>query len=232
MSHDVPAYRQRAYDLLTGRGLEIGALHKPSPVPPTARVEYFDAMDRATAQRLFPEIPAADIVEVQHLGELDRGGLRQFADGTFDFVIISHVIEHVANPLKVTAEVFRILRPGGLALIAIPDKHYTYDRGRALTPLAHLWADYENDVTENDDEHYLDFLRHVGAHVFAEPPENLPGHIITVRRRREHAHVWDSASCRAMLDDCLPRLGITADCRLESMGAENEFEYFGVWQKR
>ena len=147
-------------------------------------------------------------------------------------MIASHVIEHVANPINVVRELFRLLRSGGLAVIAIPDKEYTYDRQRAVTPFEHLWADYENGITENDDEHYLDFLRSAGPHVFDEPPEHLPGHIARVRERREHAHVWTSDSFRAMLDTCLPRLGINATCRLESLGHHNHLEYFGLWEKQ
>ncbi len=224
-------YRLRAYALLAGRGLEIGALDKPSPLPPVAQVEYFDALSATEAQRLFPELNPVDLVPVQHLGELDRDGLAAFADNEFNFVILSHVIEHVANPIKVLREVFRIVRPGGHVLIAVPDKRYTYDRPRGLTSFDHLWADYENGVTESDDEHYLDFLRHVGPHVFDEPAEYLPGHIVTVRRRREHVHVWDSASWRAMFDEALRRLRITATCAAESTGDENHFEYFGAWRK-
>ncbi|WP_221029449.1 methyltransferase domain-containing protein [Actomonas aquatica] len=232
MSFLTAPYRRSAYAMLSGRGLEIGALNKPSPVPPAAQVEYFDAMTAEDARQLFPEIGDDAFVSVDHLGELDHDGLAQFEDQTFEFVILSHVIEHVANPIRVLAECFRILRPNGLLLIAVPDKRYTYDRDRALTTFDHLWADYENGVTENDDEHYLDFLRHVGPHVFDEPAEYLPGHIVTVRRRREHAHVWDSGSWRAMFDQATARLGITASCEVESPGSENHFEYFGAWRKR
>lgn len=116
-------------------------------------------------------------------------------------------------------------------MLAIPDKDYTFDRSRSLTTFDHLWDDFRRDVRENSDEHYLDFLRAAGPHVFEEPAENLPGHLAWVRRRREHAHVWDSASFRAFLDASFSRLGIGATLFFESRGAENQIEYFSVWEK-
>ena len=216
--------------MLKGTGLEIGALHEPAKLPPDCRVEYFDVSSAAESARRFPEIDASRLVAVDHLGDLDQDGLAKFAANRFDFVILSHVLEHVANPIKVIAEVFRITRAGGIVVIAIPDKDYTFDRPRALTTYEHLWDDYVRDVRENPDEHYMDFLRFVGPHVFAESPQNLPGHLQWVRGRREHVHVWNSATCGTFLRESLNRLNINARLRHESTGAENGHEYFTVWE--
>ena len=222
-------HRQSGYALLQGAGLEIGALHEAAKLPAGCSVEYFDVVSAADAARLFPEIDASRLVTVQHVGDLDADGLAGFPDARFDFVIMNHVLEHVANPLKSVREVFRITRHAGYVVLAVPDKDYTFDRPRALTTFEHLWSDYENDVRENSDEHYLDFLRHVGPHVFDEPAGNLPGHLQWVRRRREHAHVWNSATFRAFLDEGFTRLGIHAQLRFESVGSENHLEYFSIW---
>lgn len=40
-----------------------------------------------------------------------------FDDGTFDFVVNSNMIHHVASPLKFFAEMHRILKPGGSLII-------------------------------------------------------------------------------------------------------------------
>jgi SAM-dependent methyltransferase len=40
-----------------------------------------------------------------------------FADGAFDFVLVSNAIHHLAHPTAFFAEAHRILRPGGLVLI-------------------------------------------------------------------------------------------------------------------
>jgi len=225
------AHRQVGCARLKGTGLEIGARHEPTELPDRCTVAYFDVIDTATAKQLFPEIDPARLMPVDFVGDIDQDGLNLFRDGQFDFVIINHVLEHIANPIKALRDVFRIVRTGGNVVMAIPDKDYTFDRPRALTSLEHLWEDFSNDVRENSDEHYLDFLQAAGAHVFKEPPESLPGHIEWVRRRREHAHVWDSASFRTFLDASFSRLGIEVSLCFESMGAENQIEYFSIWEK-
>lgn len=224
-------HRDAAYADLTGRGLEIGAFHEPAQMPSTVSVEYFDAMDATRAAELFPEIPAETFVTVDHIGDIDHDGLAQFADATFDFVICNHVIEHVANPIKLVRALFRITRPGGTVILSAPDKDYTYDKTRPLTTFDHLWSDFENNVTENDDEHYMDFFRGAAMHVIEGDPVHLPHHIKRVRERREHAHVWDSNSFRAFVTETLRRLELSEDRRTEHLGAANGLEYFGVWQK-
>lgn len=218
--------------MLAGHGLEIGAMHNPTLLPEGCRVDYFDVATRAEAMALFPEVPPESFkIDPQYLGDLDADGLAQIGDGVFDFVILNHVIEHVANPIKVVGELFRIVRKGGHVVISCPDKRYTFDRKRGLTPFEHLLEEYEAGVKEVTDEHYLDFLAGVHPAVMASPPEVLARHVQNVRQRREHAHVWDSASFRSFLDRSFALLGIEATCVYEVTGEINEFEYFSVWRR-
>lgn len=52
-----------------------------------------------------------------------------FADNTFDLLISVDVMEHVGRPQRMTEEISRVLRPGGLAFITFPQVHFpwTYD---------------------------------------------------------------------------------------------------------
>ena len=43
-----------------------------------------------------------------------------FANGSFDVIICIHVLEHIPNDAKAISELYRILRPGGWALISVP----------------------------------------------------------------------------------------------------------------
>jgi SAM-dependent methyltransferase len=43
-----------------------------------------------------------------------------YADASFDMVYCSHVLEHVPDDIKALRELFRVLVPGGLAVIMIP----------------------------------------------------------------------------------------------------------------
>jgi SAM-dependent methyltransferase len=41
-------------------------------------------------------------------------------DGTFDYIICHRVIEHVVDDRKAMRELYRILKPGGIAIISVP----------------------------------------------------------------------------------------------------------------
>lgn len=51
-----------------------------------------------------------------------------FADDDFDVVLCSHVLEHVPDDIRATRELRRVTRPGGLAVVMVPQEH-----GRAET---------------------------------------------------------------------------------------------------
>jgi SAM-dependent methyltransferase len=225
-------HRLPGISLLRGSGLEIGALHQPFPLPPGAAVRYVDAITPEYAREFFPEIDPSLFVALDRIVELDREGLGYLPDRSLDFVIMSHVIEHLANPTKAVQEAFRVLAPGGRLLIAVPDRDFTFDRHRLPTSFEHLWDDYEKGVTENSDHHYIDFLKSAAPHVFLEPEEKIIGHIRYSRLRREHAHVWTSRSFREFMVKILDLLGYKAEPLYESSATENQFEYFGVWERR
>jgi SAM-dependent methyltransferase len=43
-----------------------------------------------------------------------------YEDGTFDFVLCSHVLEHVDDPVRATAEIKRVLKPDSIAMLMAP----------------------------------------------------------------------------------------------------------------
>lgn len=232
LSAAVTEARQRGFALLAGNGIEVGALHEPAAVPAAERITYVDAISRDQAKALFAEVDPALFVDPAVIIDLDRDGLRPFPDDSLDFIVMCHVLEHLANPIQTIAEVFRVLRPQGRAAIAIPDKRYTFDRPRAITPFDHVWTDYLHAVEESSDEHYLDFLAATTDFITKLSPAEQAEHIARAKARREHSHVWDSDAFRELLLLALPLTGRRAIPRFESLGEGNQFEYFGVWEKR
>ena len=55
-------------------------------------------------------------------GNIEEG--LPFADGSFDKVIFSEVLEHLENDEKALAEVFRVVKPGGVVGLTVPNKNY------------------------------------------------------------------------------------------------------------
>jgi 2-polyprenyl-3-methyl-5-hydroxy-6-metoxy-1,4-benzoquinol methylase len=229
MSHLI--HRRAGYDLLIGHGLEIGAFHQPAIIPAHCTIEYCDAQSKEEAIKLFPELNINDLVDVHYICDLDKEGLSLFESERFDFVIFNHVIEHVANPIKVVSELFRIIKPGGHVVISAPDKNFTFDRHRALTSFTHLKEEYEKNVTVVTEEHYIDFLRGIRPEFFNLSPDKLQERINHVRNRREHAHVWDSQSFNEFMLNALKLLQIKTTRLFINVGENNQFEYFSVWQK-
>lgn len=58
----------------------------------------------------------------RHLRDVHRADLSQLevADGSFDFVMANHVIEHVPDHVRALAEIRRVLRSGGFAILQVP----------------------------------------------------------------------------------------------------------------
>lgn len=88
----------------------------------------------------------------------EAGDLSSIQDGTYDFVLASHVLEHLANPLRGLQEWRRVLRPGGAMLVIVPDRRGTFDHRRTPTSFEHLEADFRKNTTEQDLTHLDEIL--------------------------------------------------------------------------
>jgi SAM-dependent methyltransferase len=181
---------------LLGAGIELGPGHAPLDLPfGGVEVTYVDRWDPVENRELFPELgPDAGFPQPGIVANLDVEKLGAIASESQDFVIASHILEHLADPLGQLADIHRVLRIGGVALILLPDRRFTFDFGRAPTSLQHLIDDHRSGTTTVSDEHVEDFIRNT------EPWQegwDLPAHrdekeqyFDFHRRRSIHAHCW------------------------------------------
>ncbi len=65
-----------------------------------------------------------------------------FCDGVLDFVLASHVIEHMPDTIAALGEWDRVLRPGGICFLIVPHRDRTQDRQRPCTELLHHLGDH------------------------------------------------------------------------------------------
>jgi SAM-dependent methyltransferase len=115
--------------------------------------------------------------------------------GAYDFVLSSHVLEHVANPILAISEWMRVLADDGTLVLLLPDKKYTFDHRRPVTTMEHLIADFEAGVTEEDLTHLPEIL---ALHDLKRDPEAGDSETFKGRSMRNvenrclHHHVFDA----------------------------------------
>ena len=84
--------------------------------------------------------------------------LSAIADNSYDFILSCHSLEHVANPVKAVEEWRRVLKPGGLFVLVLPDKRNTFDFKRPYTTMQHLLEDYAAKMREDDQTHVEEMI--------------------------------------------------------------------------
>jgi SAM-dependent methyltransferase len=65
-----------------------------------------------------------------------------YPDASFDVVIANHMLEHIPDDRKALAEFARVLRPGGLLLLAVPQNHAAAETDEELAkidPMERFW---------------------------------------------------------------------------------------------
>jgi SAM-dependent methyltransferase len=87
-----------------------------------------------------------------------EGTALQIESGSYDCVIASHCLEHIANPIKALLEWKRVLRPSGLLLLILPHRDHTFDWRRPVTTMEHMRKDCEAGVAESDLTHLDEVL--------------------------------------------------------------------------
>jgi len=129
--------------------------------------------------------------------------LQDFEDSSYDFILSSHCIEHLANPLQGLAEWIRVLKENGLLVLVVPHKDGTFDHRRPVTTLEHLIQDFEIQTSEADMTHLEEILRlhdlavDSGSADFQAFQDRSKGN---VENRCLHHHVFDTRLAVAMVD--------------------------------
>ena len=132
---------------------------------------------------------------------LEAADLHAIADSSYDVVLSSHVVEHLANPLRALSEWRRVARPGGHLLMVAPHKEGTFDRRRPVTALAHLVDDERRDTGEADRTHLQESLAlHDFSRDVTDPATHAAWCRDNLRHRAIHHHTFTTPSLLAMLD--------------------------------
>ena len=138
----------------TMTGIELGALHQPANIPPSCHAGriFVDKYDTDTLRGFYgPSI--GELVDVQLLDDAEK--LVNISSDAFDYVIGSHILEHMENPVAAIESWFRVLKPGGMLIFLVPNKCQCFDKGRIVTSLEHIRHEYFNPafIAANNHQH-------------------------------------------------------------------------------
>ena len=132
-------------ELKVTRGIEIGPLASPVVEKSDSDVLYVDHADQESLKSKYFGDPNVDVEKIVAVDATwGKQTLREalWDRGMFDYVIASHVLEHVPDVLGWLTEIGEVLRPGGQLSLAIPDKRFTFDYLRQPTRLSEVLDAY------------------------------------------------------------------------------------------
>jgi predicted SAM-dependent methyltransferase len=133
-------------DISGWRGIEIGPLCRPLVSQHESQVSYVDHCSTAELKHKYlgdPNVDGEKIVEVDFVWK-DRP-LREVLGKLcpVDYIVASHVIEHVPDLIGWLKEMHDSLRDGGLLILIVPDKRFTFDIHRRTSSYEEIRAAHE-----------------------------------------------------------------------------------------
>ncbi len=179
---------------LQGAGVEIGGLWKKFKVPSTSKVWYLDRLSEEDLARHYSEINTG-IVAPDVVADAESVPLRDL-----DFIIASHVLEHLPSPLKALKSWYEALRSGGVLLLKVPDKRFTFDHRRERTPLKHLIEEHENPDRIDTRAHYAEWVELVNGRTAGSPEFQTELYALMAEGYSIHHHAWIDRDIRDIID--------------------------------
>lgn len=243
------------HDFSVGRGLEIGPLHNTSIKREHGDVKYVDVFDRDQLLRnyeghpqvlpeLVPDVdfPLFDGERVRSIPEAVAG------EPPFDWVMASHVIEHVPDVIGWLQQIAEVTVDGGRLVLVVPDRRYCFDVHRPGTTVGQMLQAHELGETVPSVRAVYDYKR---GHAYTKAPHiwggRPPGYDMRIHdlatvlaevdkaRAGEYvdAHVW-TFTPGTLLEQLieLREIGVS-EWMVESHTAtpRNELEFFMVLRR-
>lgn len=187
--------RGSVLDAGCGLGAYLERLHR------FARLAAGLEFDRQRASEATRRMPGIVCGAAEHL---------PYAANSFDLVLSHEVLEHVADDRRSTAEMLRVLRPGGRLVLFVPNRGYPYEthgiywRGRYRFGNIPL-VNYLPQRLRNR------LAPHVRAYTARQLETLFAGHPVRLVRRRVIFGAYDNLIAR------WPKMGRLLRCLLQSL---------------
>lgn len=193
--------RKEYIKLLEGHGIEIGALHNPLQLHEKMHVLYVDTLSTAELKTKYPNL-SDKIVNIDLISNALR--LEAIKEGSLDFIIANHLLEHLSNPLLALEIWHSKLKRGGMLYIALPKCNMSFDKFRQITGWDHFLWDYRNDPSLEketmDAMHIADMIssmKKCGVLEKEIADKDIPDEARMLYKNNDqgvHYHTWNSQS--------------------------------------
>lgn len=139
----IPARERAVFHLLNkkGQGLEVGPSH--NPIAPKRNGFNVHILDHCNANELREKYKNLGL-KLDNIEEVDfvwQGQSLPDLIGDkhcYDWIIASHVVEHIPNLISFMQQCEQLLKPDGVLSLVVPDKRYCFDCLKPLTTSGHL----------------------------------------------------------------------------------------------
>ena len=220
-------FRNHVRGIFEGKGLDLGPWHVPfeTPMGTTETVERYSLEDLKNVFHNLPENEFNNLPTPDYVSDFDFEFLKQFTNDSRDFIIASHLLEHLAQPFKLIHDIYRVLKPGGILMIALPDKRNTFDSKRELMNLSHFIEDIKQNLTIEDINHLKDYT----VNVLNLKDDDLSREVIdSILQESYHVHAFTDYSFVTILNEMQKILGfgfelVSASKSIESSARYEEF---------
>src|SRR4029077_3653427 len=147
------------------------------------------------------------------------------------FCVGNHLLEHDRDPIAGLQEMLRVVRPGGVVYVSVPDVGNPLDRNRPVTTFSHLLADHDptRDRRPHDIEHYREYVASAHPTLDAATRTDLADRYLE-QGYSVHFHTFDESSFRTLLQ----HVGRTVGARVIEFArnpAEGFDEYVAVLRR-
>lgn len=140
--------------------LEIGPLNSPMFNKKDADVSYADINSTEDIKKEYSFLGQQDLIDsivpIDFVIEDSYENTFKNTDIRFDYVVSSHVLEHIPNPIDHLLDVSKILNLGGKVCFLLPDKEFTFDYYRETSSVADLYDVYVRGEANNTPRFLLD----------------------------------------------------------------------------
>ena len=122
---------------VSGVGLEIGPSHAPLlPKKEGYNIEILDHLSREDLIKKYKNALSVDLSNIESVDYVMKDkSLHETVNKSdhYDFIVASHVIEHIYNMIGFLNDCEKLLKKDGKLILAIPDKRFSFDVLRTLS---------------------------------------------------------------------------------------------------